>query len=129
MPRRHNPSGIAPPASHYAHGVEHRLSGRRLVISGQVGLRSDGTLAEGLRAQLETAFDNLVAVLAAAGMAPENLVKVTGFVTVPGSVALWREVREAKLGLHAPAATYLEVAGLARPDWLAEIEGEAVQED
>jgi enamine deaminase RidA (YjgF/YER057c/UK114 family) len=43
-------------------------------------------------------------------------------------VAVFRAVRDRKLLGHAPAATCLEVAGLARPEWLVEIEAEAVKE-
>ena len=50
------------------------------------------------------------------------------FVTVPGSVGLVRAIREELFGAHAPASTYLEVAGLAHPSILVEVEGEAVQE-
>jgi 2-iminobutanoate/2-iminopropanoate deaminase len=128
MPRFFNPPTVAAPVTSYSHGVEHRLNGRRLVISGQVGIRPDGTLAEGLEAQLEVAWDNLIAVLREAGMDIPDLVKTTIFVTVPGSILTSRAVRERKLKGHAPASTYLEIAGLARPDFLAEIEGEAVKE-
>jgi enamine deaminase RidA (YjgF/YER057c/UK114 family) len=128
MPRFLNPATMAPPSSQYSHGVEHGRPGRRLVIAGQVGLRKNGTLAEGLEAQLERCWDNLIEVLRAAGMEVGDLVKVTIFVTVPGAIAISRRVREQKLGGHAPAATFLQVAGLARPDFLAEIEGEAVKE-
>ncbi len=41
---------------------------------------------------------------------------------------LHRAVRDRMLGDHAPASTYLEIAGLARPEFLFEIEGEAVRE-
>jgi enamine deaminase RidA (YjgF/YER057c/UK114 family) len=68
-------------------------------------------------------------VLQAAGMEVTDLVKVTIFVTVPNAIAVSRRIREQKLKGHAPAATFLQVAGLARPDFLAEIEGEAVRED
>jgi 2-iminobutanoate/2-iminopropanoate deaminase len=128
MPRFFDPPTIVKPASRYSQGVEHRLGGRRVIASGQIGLRPDGSLAEGLEAQMEVAWDNLFAVLREAGMNVTDLVKVTVFVTVPGSVALYRAVRDRKLEGHAPACTYLEVAGLARPDLLTEIEGEAVQE-
>jgi 2-iminobutanoate/2-iminopropanoate deaminase len=127
MPRFVNPAGIAAPNSQYSHGVEHG-PGRRLVIAGQVGLRPDGTLAEGLDAQLGQCWDNLIAVLRAAGMDVTDLVKVTIFVTVPNAIAVSRRIREQKLNGHAPAATFVQVAGLARPDFLAEIEGEAVKE-
>jgi enamine deaminase RidA (YjgF/YER057c/UK114 family) len=128
MPRFLNPAAIAAPSSQYSHGVEHSLSGRRLVISGQVALRKDGTVAEGLEAQLGQCWDNVLAVLGDAGMEITDLVKATIFVTVPNAVAVSRRVREEKLRGHAPASTFLQVAGLARPDFLAEIEAEAVKE-
>jgi enamine deaminase RidA (YjgF/YER057c/UK114 family) len=128
MPRFLNPAASAPPSSQYSHGAEHGLRGRRLVISGQVGLNKDGVLAEGLEGQLGQCWDNLIEVLRAAGMDIPDLVKVTVFVTVPNAIAVSRRVREQKLKGHAPAATFLQVAGLARPDFLAEIEGEAVKE-
>jgi enamine deaminase RidA (YjgF/YER057c/UK114 family) len=128
MPRFLNPPTVAPPNSRYSHGVVHDLHGSRLVISGQVGLRQDGTLADGLEAQLEQCWDNLIAVLRSAGMDVTNLVKVTIFVTVADAIAISRRVRERKLVGHAPASTFLQVAGLARPDFLAEIEAEAVKE-
>jgi len=128
MPRFLNPATTAPPSSQYSHGVEHSRQGRRLVIAGQVALRKDGTVADGLEAQLAQCWDNLIEVLRAAGMEVTDLVKVTIFVTVPNAIAVSRRVREQKLKGHAPAATFLQVAGLARPDFLAEIEGEAVKE-
>ena len=128
MPRFLNPPAMTPPSSRYSHGVVHGLRGQRLVISGQLGLRQDGTLADGLETQLEQCWDNLIAVLRASGMDVANLVKVTIFVTVPDAIAVSRGVRERKLGGHAPASTFLQVAGLARPDFLVEIEAEAVKE-
>ena len=106
----------------------HSLAGRRLVIAGQVGVKPDGSLAQGLEAQMEQAWENLLAIVADAGMEPKDLVKVTAFVTVHGSVLLHRAVRDRMLGDHTPASTYLEVAGLARPEFLFEVEGEAVRE-
>jgi 2-iminobutanoate/2-iminopropanoate deaminase len=128
MPRFLNPAAIAAPGSQYSHGVEHGQQGRRLVIAGQVGLRKDGTVADGLEAQLAQCWDNLIEVLRAADMEVADLVKVTIFVTVPNAIAVSRRVREQKLKGHAPAATFLQVAGIGRPDFLAEIEGEAVKE-
>ena len=128
MPRFFNPAAVAAPASNYSHGVEHAAGARRLLVSGQVGVRPDGSLADGFEAQAAVAFDNLLAVVAEAGMAASDLVKITAFATEPGQVAAFRTVRDRKLGGHAPAATFLEVAGLARPDYLVEIEAEAVKE-
>jgi enamine deaminase RidA (YjgF/YER057c/UK114 family) len=44
-------------------------------------------------------------------------------------VALYRTLRDQWCGGHAPAATYLVVAGLAHPDFLVEIEAVAAFED
>jgi 2-iminobutanoate/2-iminopropanoate deaminase len=129
MPRFFNPRRIAPPGSRYSHGVAHSARAHRLVISGQIGVRPDGSVAEGLEAQMETAWDNLIEVLKEGGMGVTDLVKVVTFVTAPGAVALARQVRLRKLGQHAPASTYLQVAGLASPEFLFEVEGEAVSED
>ena len=129
MPTFHNPKTVAAPASRYSQGVSHALDGRRLVISGQIGVRPDGSVVEGLEAQMAQCWDNLIAVLADAGMQVEHLVKVTVFVTVPGAVAVYRKVRDEKLRGHPCAMTYLEISGLASPAFLVEIEGEAVLED
>lgn len=128
MPRFLNPKTVAPAASRYSQAVAIGMPFKRLVISGQLGLRPDGTLVEGLEGQMDQAFDNVLALIAAADLEPADIVKITVYVTVPDAVALYRSVREAKLGKHAPAATFLQIAGLARPDFLVEIEAEAVRE-
>jgi len=82
-----NPPTVYPPASRYSHGVLTGGPGRRLLISGQVGVRQDGTLAEGLDARLEASFANVLAIVEAAGMRPEHITKLTIFVTVQGAVS------------------------------------------
>lgn len=129
MPRPILPRLMAAPASRYAHGVVHSARARRLVISGQVGTRLDGSLAQGFEAQMEAAWDNITAILDEAGMNVTNLIKITIYVTEPDRTALYRTIRDRRLGGHLAAATYLQVAGLAHPDYLVEIEGEAVCED
>lgn len=126
--RSFNPDDIVKPASSYAQGVIHKASGERLVISGQVGVAPDGKVEKGTRAQMERAWSNLLAVLKAAGLERKHLVKITVFVTEPGQVGLYRELRDKVLQGHLCAATYLQVAGLATPDFLVEIEAEAVKE-
>lgn len=123
-----NPGDIAKPTSKYAQGVLHGAGGQRLVISGQVGVKPDGSIEQGLEAQLERAWGNLFGVLRAAGFEKRHLVKITIFVTQPGVVAISRSVRDRMLDGHVCASTYLQVAGLASPDYLVEIEAEAVKE-
>lgn len=126
--QRINPETVARPASNYAHGVVHKAGAERLVISGQVGLRLDGSMVEGVEAQAEQAWRNVLAVADAAGFAREHLIRATTYVTEPGQVAVCRTVRDRILEGHSCANTYLEVAGLAVPGWLVEIEAEAVKE-
>lgn len=129
MPRFFNPRHTARPSSKFSHGVVHSARARRLVISGQVGVLADGTILPDLEGQMQAAWDNLVSVLEEAGMGVTDLIKITAFVTVPGSVNTFRKIRDQRLMGHCPASTYLEVTGLARPDFMFEIEGEAVTED
>ena len=62
-------------------------------------------------------------------MAKTDIVKVTVFVTVPGAetVGIYRKARDQWMEGHAPAATYLVVAGLAHADYLVEIEAVAAR--
>lgn len=123
-----NPDGVVKPASNYAQAVVHAAAAERIVISGQLGLRPDGGLENGLEAQMERAWLNVFAVLASAGFEKQNLVKATIYVTVPGQVAVYRAVRDRLFDGHMCANTYLEIAGLAAPECLVEIEAEAVKE-
>lgn len=122
-----NPSSITAPASNYSQGVVVPGGGRRLVISGQIGMTKDGKVVDGMEAQLRQTWINLVEVLKAGGMAPSDLVKVTTFVTDRSAVGLARQIRDEVMQGHRPAATFLVVSGLAMPELLCEIEAEAVR--
>lgn len=123
-----NPDSVVKPASAYAQGMVHKLGGERLVISGQIGVRPDGSVVEGLEAQADQAWANLLAVMAAAGFERRHLLRAIVYVTVPGQVAVYRKARDRALEGHLAAMTYIEVAGLAAPEFLIEIEAEAVKE-
>lgn len=128
MPRFLNPPTVPVPGSRYSQAVALGAPFKRLIISGQVGLRPDGTLEDGIEPQLEQAWNNVLALLESAGLTAADLVKVTTYVTMRGCIGVTRQVRERKIGRHAPASTYVEVSGLANPAWLCEIEAEAVRE-
>ena len=70
----------------------------------------------------------MLGVLKAAGFETKHLVKVTTFVVEPGRTATARAIRDKILAGHTCASTYLQIAGLARPDFLIEIEAEAVKD-
>jgi enamine deaminase RidA (YjgF/YER057c/UK114 family) len=124
-----NPPGAPKPSSSYSQGVLVSANARRLVISGQVGVAPDGTMRQGMRAQTEQVFANMRAVLNAAGMDVGDIVKIVTYCTRPDEIPVVREVRAGFFGSHTPASTFLMVPALANPDYLIEIEAEAVKED
>ena len=121
-----NPAGVHAPGSRYSHAAVVEGPGRRLLISGQVGIAPDGTVAPSGRDQIAQALANLGAVLAAHGMGPANIAKMGVFLTDRALIAAWREERAKLLGQLAPASTLLIVAGLADPRFVFEVEAEAV---
>lgn len=126
--RLFNPGTIAKPGSNYSHGALFANDGQRLVIAGQVGIAPDGRLEQGFEAQSRRAWSNLFAVLEEAGMTKRDLVKVVVYVTLPGVTAQYRAIRDEVLEGHKPPMTYLVISGLAAPEMLVEIEGEAVRD-
>jgi 2-iminobutanoate/2-iminopropanoate deaminase len=121
-----NPDTVAKPASHYAQAIEMPTNGRRLVMSGQVGIMPDGTICEGYERQAEQVWANIIALLEAANMSVNNLVSICIYDVAPGNVTAYRTIRDRVLNGHLVAATYVIVAGLASPQFLTEIEAEAV---
>jgi enamine deaminase RidA (YjgF/YER057c/UK114 family) len=124
---KRNPTSAPPSFSAYSLAVEAPPGARWLHVSGQVGVTPDGRLAEGARGQMEQIWRNLLAILADAAMGPEDLVKVTAFLTRPEDTALYRETRDAALDGAEPASTLVVVQALAHPDWLVEIEAVAAK--
>lgn len=120
-----NPDGVFPPGSRYSHAALVEGGGRRLLVSGQVGLTPDGHLDQDPEEQMRQALANLGAILAAHGMGPRHVAKITVFLTDQELVPLWREARDAFFDGHAPASTLLVVAGLAHPRFQVEVEAEA----
>lgn len=122
MLKHYNPASIAPPLAVYNHAVEAPANARWLHVSGQVGIRPDGNMADGPAAQAEQTWQNVVAILADAGMTMDDVVKINSFLTSTDDIAAFREARDRHIGEHKPASTMLVVAGLARPDILMEVE-------
>jgi len=122
-----NPPTVVKPFSRYSQAVEAAANARWLHISGQVGATPDGTILKGFEAQAAQCWQNIIAILAAAGMGVEDLVKVNIFVTDAQHVAASRAVRDAALKGAQPASTFLVVAALAHPDLVVEIEAVAAK--
>ncbi len=120
-----NPPGVREPTTRYSHAVLVQGESRRLVISGQVGVDTDGSVPNNGEAQIAQVFHNLHTILAAHGMGIENVVKTTAFLTDRALLAPYRAARDSVFAEHAPASTLLFVTGLADPRWMVEIEAEA----
>jgi enamine deaminase RidA (YjgF/YER057c/UK114 family) len=123
----HNPPTVAP-GTGYSHGIELPPNARLLYLAGQLGVAADGKMAPDIREQATQAWRNLGAVLQAADMGYESLVKLTHFLVRREDIAVYREVRAQFLGKHAPASTLLVISALARPDALIEVEAVAAKE-
>jgi enamine deaminase RidA (YjgF/YER057c/UK114 family) len=120
-----NPPGVRDPGGRYSHAAVIEGPGKRVVISGQVGIAEDGVIPPGGEAQIAQALKNLATVLAANGMAPADVVKLGIFLTDPALIPVWRAERAKVFGTLAPASTLLIVAGLADPRYVFELEAEA----
>ncbi|MDP7068099.1 MAG: RidA family protein [Acidimicrobiales bacterium] len=66
--------------------------------------------------------NNLAAVLAEAGLAPSAVVSVRVYAINEDAAGAWAKVRKALLPTNPPASTLVYVAGLARPEFLLEVE-------
>ena len=116
----------------YANGAVTR--GRTLHVAGQVGWNEGGVfVAKDLPGQLAQALDNVLAVVRAAGGAPEDIAHMRVYVTdldaYRGSLREVGAAWKARLGRHFPAMALVGVAGLVEREALVEIEAVAVLPD
>ena len=115
--------------SNVAHGVEVPAGARLLFTNGQVGTKSDGSTPEATAEQVEVIFERLKAVLKAADMTLNDIVRFDVYVTDRADIDPFAEVRDRVMGDHKPGATLLVVKGLARPELKIEIEAVAAKVD
>src|SRR5438105_12288093 len=127
MLNKHKPPSITAPLGAYTHGIEVPPGARVIHVSGQVGMRPDGRVAEGIEAQLACAWQNILAILAASNMAAGDIVKVTTFLTRAEDFKVHPRIRAQYLGDARPAATAVCVSALAAPEFLCEIEAVAAK--
>lgn len=115
-------SAAAPTAvGGYSQAVAVDQATKRLYISGQIPVAKDGTVPASFAAQAALAWANVLAQLHSAGMAVQNLVKVTIFLSDRKFAIENRVARQQALGEHAPALTVI-ITGIFDEAWLLEIE-------
>ena len=119
---RHTPTTVAAPFGPYSHAVEVPQGSRLLYISGEVGVRPDGTVPDGIDAQADACWQNIIAILADAGMAIQDLVKITTYLVRPEDVAAAGAARAKHFGDARPGSATIIVKALVNPSWFIEIE-------
>jgi reactive intermediate/imine deaminase len=102
--------------------------GKTVYLSGQVSLDRTGKLVgEGnLTAQAQQVFENLKAVLDAAGATFADVVKLNIYMLDASQVQVVRDVRDTFIKAEAPpASTLVEVRRLVRAEFLLEVDAVA----
>ena len=115
--------------SNVAHGVEVPAGARLMFTNGQVGTKPDGVTPEATADQAEVIFGRLKAILEAANMTLDDVVRFDVYLTDQADVKTFVEVRDRIMLDHKPGATFLVIKGLARPELKIEIEAVAAKVD
>ncbi len=129
MKKCRNPKNIHKPLAAYSHQIEVSSSERLLVMSGQIGMQKDGTVPVDPNEQLQIALENVTLNLEAAGMAVEDILKVTIYVAGQMDMIERRKILAAYFENYHPCMTFLFVAALASPNLKVEIDVMASSED
>lgn len=109
------PAAIGP----YSQGI---IVNNMFFSSGQIPLTAEGSMVTGdIKEQTHQVFQNLKAVLSAAGASLETVVKATVFIKNMDEFAQVNEVYGEYFSSHKPARSCVEVARLPK-DALIEIE-------
>jgi enamine deaminase RidA (YjgF/YER057c/UK114 family) len=117
-----------PRPSGYSNGV--LAAGPAIFLGGQIGWDNERRFAQGMAGQVEQALRNIVTILAEGGAGPEDIVRLTWFVT---DMAAYRadprgigDGYRRVMGRHFPVMSVVGVTALVEPDALVEIEATAV---
>jgi len=125
-----NPEALGAPRG-YNHGMLAPAGGRLLFVAGQTALGDDGRIIDGgFVAQFERALERVVAVVEAAGGAPESIGRMAIYVTSRAeylaNLQPVGEVYRRVMGRHYPAMALVEVAALVDGGAVGEVEATAV---
>src|SRR5262245_45350749 len=114
-----HPAHFPAPAVPLSHGVR---AGDLLFVSGQVATGPDGAVLIGdFEAEVNSAFDNLEAVLQAGGATLSNVVKVGAYLSNAALFPRFNEVYARRIGETPPARTTVVLA-FGHPDVRVELD-------
>ena len=114
--------GVSRHIGNYSDGAAAPANLRWLHTSGTPGIDACGVAPEGIVEQAELVWQNIFAILKAAGMGPEHLVKTISYITRREDVAEYVKVRAQYLGDIRPAQLLLIVGGHIKPEYLIEVD-------
>ncbi len=122
--RELHPSAVRPPFGRYAHGVEVPAGARLVVTSGQLGIGIDDKVPADAAGQAALCLAACGAILAEAGMGPQDVIRINAFVTDRSHFLPYMAARDAWLAgvRRLPASTLVIVSGFTRPEFLVEVE-------
>ena len=124
-----NPSNVHATNGYYSHTVAIPPGTELILISGQVGMRPDGSVQTSFVEQADVVFENIRSCLATHGLGMDAVVKLTSFLMPGLDVQTMREIRKRHFGEHCPASTAVFVPQLVSPDFLLEVEAVAVKHE
>jgi 2-iminobutanoate/2-iminopropanoate deaminase len=121
------PKSLNDPRPRYSQAIVTE-GGKLLFIAGQTASDKDGNVVGkgDIKAQTRQVFDNIKAVLEAAGGSLDSLVMTTTYITDRQYREGYNEVRRGMYKKDPPTSTLVIVKGLANEDYLIEIAGIAV---
>ncbi len=111
----------------HSRGVAISSPGTLVLVSGQVGVRPDGSKGEGAAEQTRIAVDNIARILAEGGLELSDIASLRTYVTSREDIGAFVEVVRERLTGHRPASTILVVESLAAPGLLVQIEAVAAR--
>ena len=125
--RYSNPVGVHAPLGLYSHTVSVPEGSEFIFLSGQLGVRPDGSAPTTIEEQADQVFANIVALLKAHGLEATSIVKLTTFMVAGHDGDAVRAARLKHLGSHRPASTAVFVSQLVDPAWFVEVEAVAAK--
>ena len=118
----HDPAdGIYATTGDYVHALELREPRRLLFVSGTMGLDANGEPPATLAEQLELVWANVRAILGAADMTVDDIVRVTSYLREAAFAEANAAARAVALGSRRVPTTAIVVETLS-PGWLIELE-------
>jgi 2-iminobutanoate/2-iminopropanoate deaminase len=125
--RHSNPAGVHAPLGLYSHTVTVPEGTELIFLSGQLGVRPDGSVPTTIDEQADQVFANIIALLKSHGLAATSIVKLTTFMVAGHDGDAVRAARLKHLGPHRPASTAVFVSQLVDPAWFVEVDAVAAK--